>query len=56
MWKDKIKQAWNENPLACIAIGGLAITAIAKTIDSVSAAQSRRAYSKQVDYRINRKR
>jgi hypothetical protein len=52
MWKDKLKQAWDENPLAVVAIGALAATAVAKIIDSMSAAQGRRAYAKQVDYRI----
>lgn len=51
-WKDKLKQAWNDNPLAVIAIGALAVTAAAKLIDAGSAAQGRRAYAKQVDYRV----
>jgi len=55
MWKDKLKRNWDENPLAVIAIGALAVTAIAKLIDASSAAQGRRAYSKQVDYRITHK-
>lgn len=52
-WKDKLKKAWDENPIACIAVAGLAITATAKLIDSLSAAQGRRAYARQVEYRIN---
>ena len=52
-WKDKIKQYWDENPVACIAVGALAITAVAKLIDATSAAQGRRAYARQVDYRIS---
>jgi hypothetical protein len=56
MWKDKLKKAWDENPLACIGIGVLAITATAKLIDSMSAAQGRRAYARQVDYRVNQPR
>jgi hypothetical protein len=55
MWKDKLKQAWDENPLAVVAIGALAVTAIAKLLDATSAAQGRRAYAKQVDYRIHSK-
>ena len=54
MW-DKLKEQWNENPLAVIAVAGLALTAVAKIVDSASAAQGRRAYAKQVDYRISRK-
>jgi hypothetical protein len=53
MWKDKLKKAWDENPLAVVAIGALAVTAAAKLIDSMSAAQGRRAYARQVDYRIH---
>ena len=53
MWKDKLKKAWDENPLAVIAIGALAVGATAKLIDSLSAAQGRRAYAKQVDYRVS---
>jgi len=48
-WKDKIKRAWNENPLAVIAIGTLATGAAAKFIDAVSGAQSRRAYARQIN-------
>lgn len=53
---DKLKQAWNENPLAVITVGALAITAIAKLIDSASAAQGRRAYAKQVNHSTRTKK
>ena len=56
MWKDKLKRAWDENPLAVIAIGALAVTAAAKLVDAMSAAQGRKAYARQVDYRVNRGR
>lgn len=52
MWKDKLKAYWNENPVACIAVGAFAATAAAKLIDALSAAQGRRAYARQVDYRV----
>lgn len=51
-WKDKLKKQWDENPLAVIAVTGLAITAIAKLVDATSAAQGRRAYARQIDYKI----
>lgn len=54
MWKDRLKKEWNENPLQVIAIGALAATAVAKLLDSMSAAQGRRAYAKQVNYRVKR--
>jgi hypothetical protein len=56
MWKDKIKQAWNENPIACIAVGAMAATAAAKLLDALSAAQGRRAYARQVNYRVDNRR
>lgn len=50
-WKTKLKNAWNENPLLVIAVVGGALGATAKVIDSMSAAQSRRAYSKMINRR-----
>lgn len=52
MWKEKLKEQWNENPLTVIAIGALAATAVAKLIDSTSSAQSRRAYARAIDHKI----
>lgn len=59
-WKDSIlyqfKTVWRENPVAVVTAGALAVTAFAKLIDAVSAAKGRRAYAKQVNYRVrNRK-
>jgi hypothetical protein len=56
MWKDKLKKQWDENPLAVIAIGALAVTATAKLIDALGAAQGRRAYARQVEYRVKNKK
>jgi hypothetical protein len=53
MWKDKLKKVWDENPLAVIAVSAAAVVAVAKLIDATSAAQGRRAYAKQVNYRVN---
>ena len=52
---DKIKRKWAEDPLTVIVITSLAVTAIAKVVDSASAAQGRHAYAKQVEYRVNNK-
>jgi hypothetical protein len=52
MWKDKLQQAWDDNPLAVIAVGALAVTAAAKFVDAVSAAQGRKAYAKQVNHKV----
>ena len=51
-WKTKLKQAWNENPLLVISVGASVVYATAKIIDATSAAQGRRAYAKQVNYRV----
>lgn len=51
-WKEKLKRQWDENPLACVAVGALAITAVAKFMDAASAAQGRRAYARQIDHKI----
>ena len=51
---DKLKRAWNENPMAVITVGATAVYAVSKFIDAVSAAQGRRAYSKQVNASIKR--
>ena len=55
-WKTKLKDAWNDNPLAVLAVGGIAANGAAKLIDALSAAQGRRAYAKQVDYKVRNRR
>lgn len=52
MWKDRLKAEWNANPVNVIMVGALAATAAAKVLDSMSAAQGRRAYAKQIDYKV----
>jgi hypothetical protein len=49
--KDKLKQAWDENPLAVIAVAAVAATAAAKLLDSVTATKNARAWKKEVDRR-----
>jgi hypothetical protein len=49
--KDKIKKAWDENPLAVITVGALAVTAAAKLLDSVTASKNSRAWKKEVNRR-----
>ncbi len=53
---DKIKRRFEEDPLQVILITGFAAGAAAKLIDALSAAQGRRAYAKQVDYRVKHRR
>ena len=54
MWKTKIKQAWDENPMQVLIVGAFVATAAAKVLDTLSAAQGRNAYAKQVNYRTSR--
>ena len=49
----KIKQKFEEDPITVIMVASVAAIAAAKLIDSMSAAQGRRAYAKQVDFRVN---
>lgn len=51
---DKIKQKWEEDPITVIIVASLAAASAAKLIDALSAAQGRRAYAKQVEYRVSR--
>lgn len=44
---DKIKQAWDENPIVVITVGTAAVHGLAKLIEAVSGVQSKRAYAKQ---------
>jgi hypothetical protein len=52
--KTRIKREFEENPVQTIVVFTMAVTAIAKVIDVTSAAQGRRAYSKQVNASIRR--
>jgi hypothetical protein len=52
--KAKIQQAWDENPLAVIAIASGAAIAAAKLIDSISAASNSRSWKKEVDRRVKK--
>lgn len=55
--KTRIKQQFNENPAGVVAAIGVALTGVAKLVDATSAAQGRRAYAKQVNFRVkNQKR
>lgn len=53
---DRLKDAWNENPLLVIGVATGACMAVAKLIDAVSGAQGRRAYARQVSMRAKRGR
>jgi hypothetical protein len=53
---DRIKREFEENPVQTLMVAALVATAAAKLIDALSAAQGRRAYSKQVNYRVSNRR
>jgi hypothetical protein len=54
--KTKIKQAWEENPLAVITVAAIAATAAAKVIESMTAANNSRSWKKEVDRRVRNTR
>lgn len=51
---DKIKQAWNENPIGVAIVAAGVMTAAAKLIDSIGSYQSKRAYAKDAERRSRR--
>jgi hypothetical protein len=53
---DQLKREFAANPLAFIAVGSMAVTALAKIIDSASATQGRRAYAKQINHKVKNKK
>jgi hypothetical protein len=53
---ETLQKVWYENPVAVITAGALAVGSLAKLIDAVSAAKGRRAYAKQVNYRVRHRK
>lgn len=53
---EKLKKQFEENPLAAISVGALAVTAVSKLIDTMSAVQGRKAYAKQVNHKVRNKK
>jgi inosine-uridine nucleoside N-ribohydrolase len=44
---DKLKQAWNENPIGVAIVAAGVMTATAKLLDSIGSYQSKRAYAEE---------
>lgn len=44
---DKIKEAWDQNPMGVAIVVAAVFTAAAKLIDSVGSYQSKRAYAEE---------
>ena len=53
---EKLKKQVEDNPILAIGVGAAAVTALAKFIDAVTAAQGRHAYAKQINYKISHKK
>jgi hypothetical protein len=53
---ENLKLQAAENPVLAIGVTAAVVTATAKLIDSASAAKGRRAYAKQVNYRVKNKK
>ena len=52
----KLQTKFEDNPIVFLGVGAALLTGLAKFIDAAGAAQGRRAYAKQVNYRVrNRK-
>lgn len=49
---DRIKREFEENPLQTIAVGALAVTAVAKLMDARSNAKGRRTWEMEVNRRL----
>lgn len=56
MWKTKIQQYWEKDPLTVIAVATGAVVAATGVFNALSAAQGRRAYAKQINYKIKNKK
>lgn len=48
---NRIKQAWNDNPLAVIGVGAFAATAAAKILHEVTEARNSKTWQKEVERR-----
>ena len=48
---DKIKQAWNENPIGVALVAAAVMTSAAKLIEAVGSYQSKRAFAKDAERR-----
>ncbi len=50
----KLRDKFNEDPVAVILVFAAAATATAKIIDAMSAAQGRKAYAKQINHKVRK--
>lgn len=52
---ERLKEQWERDPLTMTIIGAIAVGAVAKLINAISAAEGRHAYHKQVNHTVGRK-
>jgi len=48
---NKLKEAWEENPVMVLVVGAFTATAAAKVLHEVNAAKANRTWAKEVDRR-----
>ena len=53
---DRLKDAWNENPLLVIGVATGACMAVAKLIEAVSGVQSKRAFARRAGIKARTER
>ena len=51
---DKIKAKFQENPTQTMLAGGALLAGAANLLNAISQSRSRKAFARQVDYRIRR--
>jgi hypothetical protein len=52
---DKLKDAWNENPILVIGVGTAAVTALGKLIEAAGSVRSKNAYARQFNGKRKKK-
>lgn len=53
---ERLKKKFDEDPITTLIVCAAAVTAAAKLIDALSAAQGRRAYALQVQHSVRNKK
>ena len=53
---NKLRDMWFRDPVAMTVVAAIAVGAVAKLINAVSAAEGRHAYNKHVNYQIKNRR
>jgi hypothetical protein len=49
---ERLKQAWNENPMQVLIVGSLVVTATAKLLDASTSRANSRAWNMEVQRRM----